>query len=219
MICAVEPEPEPEPAQRAPTGWGDYLQDKLEHEEWQDSCMEEDLAQRTERDNVAGNGFEAEEEILAMAWRHECPGSDTSTSSDDDEVGENFYRRGVEAVAFDERAFGGRCDRGWRLTCRMSAPVAMWLICGHSADPLRPLLALRPLPAVCCASTLFIEAWAAIEEALAEEYCDVVAVAVSGVKPQIWNWLDGELLFDHCVVLENRRVVSALLQNQRWFQA
>ena len=73
MICAAEPEPEPEPAQRAPTGWDDYLQDKLEHEDWQDSCMEEDFAQRAERDNVADNGLEAEEEILAMAWRHECP--------------------------------------------------------------------------------------------------------------------------------------------------
>ena len=86
-MCASDPEPEPEP-----TAWEENLKDRLEHEDWQASCMEEDYAVRGARDNEVANGWEADEEILDIAWRHEDPGSASSSSGDD-----NFEEEGAAA--------------------------------------------------------------------------------------------------------------------------
>ena len=76
-MCASEPEPEPEPA-----GWNQYVDEKRSHEVWQASCMQEDSEVRELRDNVEANGWVADQEILDMAWRHEDPGSDATSSVD-----------------------------------------------------------------------------------------------------------------------------------------
>jgi hypothetical protein len=91
-------------------------------------------------------------------------------------LGKQYYQQFRDDVLdFDECTFGGRCSRNWQLTGRIVATSCITLLkCCHGTARSRPLLASGSSLAISCTSTLSIEAWSAVGEALAERYCDVV---------------------------------------------